>query len=93
MNESIFLVLLICGHRTGAENKILAFGYRFWYIFTPHAGIAQLVERNLAKVDVAGSSPVSRSAPNLRGMLALSSWVQATGDSNPWWSRLFSLPL
>jgi hypothetical protein len=26
-----------------------------------HAGIAQLVERNLAKVDVAGSSPVSRS--------------------------------
>ena len=61
MNESIFLVLLICGHRTGAENKILAFGYRFWYIFTPHAGIAQLVERNLAKVDVAGSSPVSRS--------------------------------
>jgi hypothetical protein len=40
------------------------------YIFTPHffrssnnidAGVAQLVERNLAKVDVAGSSPVSRS--------------------------------
>ena len=27
-----------------------------------NAGIAQLVERNLAKVDVAGSSPVSRSA-------------------------------
>ncbi len=26
-----------------------------------NAGIAQLVERNLAKVDVAGSSPVSRS--------------------------------
>ena len=26
-----------------------------------YAGIAQLVERNLAKVDVAGSSPVSRS--------------------------------
>ena len=26
------------------------------------AGVAQLVERNLAKVDVAGSSPVSRSA-------------------------------
>ena len=25
------------------------------------AGVAQLVERNLAKVDVAGSSPVSRS--------------------------------
>ncbi len=27
------------------------------------AGIAQLVERNLAKVDVAGSNPVSRSVP------------------------------
>ena len=27
-----------------------------------NAGIAQLVERNLAKVDVAGSSPVSRSS-------------------------------
>ena len=26
-----------------------------------HAGVAQLVERNLAKVEVAGSSPVSRS--------------------------------
>ena len=26
-----------------------------------HAGIAQLVERNLAKVEVAGSNPVSRS--------------------------------
>ena len=29
--------------------------------FENSAGIAQLVERNLAKVDVAGSSPVSRS--------------------------------
>jgi hypothetical protein len=28
------------------------------------AGVAQLVERNLAKVDVAGSSPVSRSVPS-----------------------------
>jgi len=32
------------------------------YISSSFAGIAQLVERNLAKVDVAGSSPVSRSA-------------------------------
>ena len=31
------------------------------YISSSNAGIAQLVERNLAKVDVAGSSPVSRS--------------------------------
>ena len=33
------------------------------YILLPNAGIAQLVERNLAKVDVAGSNPVSRSVP------------------------------
>ena len=32
-----------------------------------NAGIAQLVERNLAKVDVAGSNPVSRSALRGRG--------------------------
>jgi hypothetical protein len=32
-----------------------------------HAGIAQLVERNLAKVDVAGSSPVSRSRHKVFG--------------------------
>src|SRR5437870_12840181 len=31
------------------------------YICCRHAGIAQLVEHNLAKVGVAGSSPVSRS--------------------------------
>ena len=30
--------------------------------FKDYAGIAQLVEHNLAKVGVAGSSPVSRSA-------------------------------
>ena len=28
---------------------------------TQQAGVAQLVERNLAKVEVAGSSPVTRS--------------------------------
>ena len=32
-----------------------------------HAGIAQLVEHNLAKVGVAGSSPVSRSAASIGG--------------------------
>ena len=30
-------------------------------LFAPLAGIAQLVERDLAKVEVAGSNPVSRS--------------------------------
>ncbi len=37
------------------------------YISPANAGIAQLVERNLAKVDVAGSNPVSRSALRGRG--------------------------
>jgi hypothetical protein len=37
------------------------------YIGFTNAGIAQLVERNLAKVDVAGSNPVSRSALRGRG--------------------------
>jgi hypothetical protein len=37
----------------------LSFAYRY---ISPLAGIAQLVEHNLAKVGVAGSSPVSRSA-------------------------------
>ena len=36
-----------------------------------YAGIAQLVERNLAKVDVAGSSPVSRSNPGFVGIIFL----------------------
>ncbi len=33
-----------------------------WVVFIEIAKIAQLVERNLAKVEVAGSSPVFRSA-------------------------------
>ena len=33
-----------------------------WLIcIAEHAGIAQLVERNLAKVEVVGSNPISRS--------------------------------
>ncbi len=39
-------------------------------IFAPEsAGVAQLVEHNLAKVRVAGSSPVSRSNKKLRKQL------------------------
>ena len=42
------------GRRDGGPGR--------WAItFAAHAGIAQLVEHNLAKVGVAGSSPVSRS--------------------------------
>jgi hypothetical protein len=48
-------------------RKLLALEEPFSYIFSPNAGIAQLVERNLAKVDVAGSNPVSRSALRGRG--------------------------
>ncbi len=43
------------------DDQGLALGLPVMYIRKPVAGIAQLVERNLAKVDVAGSSPVSRS--------------------------------
>ena len=43
------------------SEKSLAECRRFWYIDGGQAGIAQLVERNLAKVEVAGPSPVSRS--------------------------------
>ncbi len=49
-------------NRRGIE-KVLANARCFYYISIAYAGIAQLVERNLAKVDVAGSSPVSRSVP------------------------------
>jgi hypothetical protein len=54
-----------------AKDNELAKKVSVCYICQTHAGIAQLVERNLAKVDVAGSSPVSRSAPKYRGMGAL----------------------
>ena len=44
-----------------AEIKSLIWRQKFGIFQSPPAGIAQLVERNLAKVDVAGSNPVSRS--------------------------------
>ena len=47
-------------------QKSLAWHSLIGYIDTGIAGIAQLVERNLAKVDVAGSNPVSRSVPRQR---------------------------
>ena len=50
-------------------KELLAWGMKrvlrnveiFSILATMHAGIAQLVERHLAKVNVAGSNPVSRS--------------------------------
>jgi hypothetical protein len=47
------------------KEKTLAECRRFWYINGGNAGIAQLVERNLAKVEVAGPSPVSRSVSRM----------------------------
>ena len=49
-----------------------------------HAGIAQLVEHNLAKVGVAGSSPVSRSHPAGRrgyGLRTQRRGVEQSGSS------------
>ena len=44
------------------SKKVLA---RLWVLvysyFSRHAGLAQLVARHLAKVEVAGSNPVARS--------------------------------
>ena len=47
---------LVFGKHFFADKKIS-------YFCNVSAGIAQLVEHNLAKVRVAGSSPVSRSHP------------------------------
>ncbi len=46
---------------------------RVWLFPQCGAGIAQLVERNLAKVEVAGSNPVSRSKQYWRFVLKHSS--------------------
>ena len=43
------------------SKKVLAFGWIIPYIKSSQADMAQLVEHNLAKVGVAGSSPVVRS--------------------------------
>ena len=40
---------------------MLALSQQFTYSISLHAGLAQLVARNLAKVEVAGSNPVARS--------------------------------
>ena len=62
------------GHRpfTAVTGVRLPYGTPFLYVarFLASAGIAQLVERYLAKVQVAGSNPVSRSKhtkPYLQG--------------------------
>ena len=48
-------------HDARPAGAVIATGARPGYFRRPDAGIAQLVEHNLAKVGVAGSSPVSRS--------------------------------
>ena len=42
-------------------TNVLPFVIIIWHSQNGHAGVAHLVERNLAKVEVAGSSPVYRS--------------------------------
>ena len=44
-----------------------------------NAGIAQLVERNLAKVEVAGPSPVSRSKPVMLEYAPLLQYLSGSG--------------
>ena len=53
--------------RTGSENEGSA-----------SAGVTQLVECNLAKVDVAGSNPVSRSIPRVNFSRALAYLISET---------------
>ena len=48
--------------KNNIQRPFAKFG-RLIYNARSRAGIAQLVERNLAKVEVAGSNPVSRSSP------------------------------
>ena len=51
--------------RDPAEKKfsiLLGLGEKFVYSISSHADMAQLVEHHLAKVGVAGSSPVVRSS-------------------------------
>ena len=57
------------------------------YIDLANAGIAQLVERNLAKVDVAGSNPVSRSALRGRGQSVIAPSVSVKHTSSLKWPR------
>jgi hypothetical protein len=45
------------------RDKLILIAIGSWSKDRQHAGIAQLVEHDLAKVGVAGSSPVSRSDP------------------------------
>ena len=60
--EAIFCVYKMSPSSSGLGHRpfTAVTGVRLPY-GTPFAGIAQLVERNLAKVEVAGSNPVSRS--------------------------------
>ncbi len=60
---SIPLASMVCGQAAAERNVAVKIGEpgRNPTCFKDFAGIAQLVEHNLAKVGVAGSSPVSRS--------------------------------
>ena len=53
--------MLFCASRK-SPKKVLALPRGVLYIYSCDAGLAQLVARNLAKVEVAGSNPVARSS-------------------------------
>ena len=57
---------------------------------TPTADVAQLVERNLAKVEVAGSTPVVRSTRAVAGPPAL---FAGSGDVAEWLGKGLQNPL
>ena len=56
-----------------------------------HADVAQLVERDLAKVEVAGSSPVVRSKQTPPSYLVAAQYEPASPSKIPW-STVRSFP-
>src|SRR5690625_5187711 len=71
--------------KTRPKHALSAWGLTEYFgglEYTASAGIAQLVEHNLAKVGVAGSSPVSRSRltkrPGLPGLFCTAGRVRCT---------------
>ena len=53
--------LSLIGMPRKSFSNLLGLGEKFVYSISSHADMAQLVEHHLAKVGVAGSSPVVRS--------------------------------
>jgi hypothetical protein len=67
LNVFIHFVFQFTAIKNGLTSEVVVIKKAFYNLINQNqsAGIAQLVERHLAKVDVAGSSPVSRSIYNI----------------------------